>query len=231
MRCTIIILLVILELNIFSQEESLTNKVKFNEGVYLSYKDFAYNKPSLKLDQISFKNLEGGLPTQRYLYNFKSSPDIKIDMDTVRIWGICINGTPYINQSYFFESDPNYTKIKDYGVLEEHAYTFTRIMLIGHICHFTAEGENNGGEPLNDLMPDINDFRPRMTAKGNRISQQYVLKVSTGEIVKFKSSNLLKLISDDSELYNRYNALSDKKKKKEIFNFFREYNTKHPFII
>jgi hypothetical protein len=226
---TLVAIFILLQTN--AQDSLLSNKTIFKDGVYLTYRNFATNNPGLKLNEISYSSLTGGIPTQRYLYNFKLSPDIIIDFDTIKIWGICLNGVPYINQSYFFESDPNYTKLNEGFIIEEHAFTFARIMMIGHLCHFTAEGENNGSEPLNDLLPEINDFRLKGTANGNRISQQYLLKVSTGEIVKFKSSNLQKLISDDSDLYKRFDSMLDGKKKKEMFNIFREYNSKHPIFV
>jgi hypothetical protein len=223
---TIVTIFVFLQSN--AQDNLLSNNTIFKDGVYFTFKDFASNQPSLRLDQIHFEKLEGGLASQRYLYNFVPSSDITIDMDTVRIWGICLNGVPYINQSYFYVSDPGYAVVKDYVIIEKLAFTFTRIMMIGHLCHFTAEGEHNGGRPINHLSPELNDFR---LSRDNKISQQFLLNASTGEILKFSSNNLLEMIKDDKDLYQKYSDMSSRKRKQEIFNIFREYNSKHPIKI
>ena len=161
-------------------EHILSNKTEFKDGVYFSYKDFTSNSPSLGFDEIRFDRLEGGKSTVRYLYNFRPSPDINIDLDTVIIWGICMDGYPYINQSNLFNSYTEDTKISqditeenahsfttvrvnegnfEYQSIplyknEKHAYSFSRIRFIGHLCLFTAESRPTNGKPINNIGPE-----------------------------------------------------------------------------
>ncbi len=135
-------------------------------------------------------------------------------------------GPPYINQSNFFDNSVSRAKVKDYLLVEKHAFIFTKVVLIGHLCHFTALGEV--GEPLHDMVPEWNDF---LVPGEGLVQQQYLLKVSTGEIEKFTSNNMLRLIKDDEELFLKYSGLSGRKRKKEIFSVFWEYNFNNPFFL
>jgi len=60
---------------------------------------------------------------------------------------------------------------------------------------------------------------------------QNVIDFKTGKIYPFTPEAMLALMSDDTELFNEYNALKKKKKKEMIFYYLRKYNDKHPLIL
>ncbi len=94
MQKVFLVLLVLIPWNVKTQETRFSSKINFQDGIYLSYRDFASNSPSLRLYELNYKEVRGGLPTQKYFYEFKAGEGTKLSMDTVRIWGGGVNGTP-----------------------------------------------------------------------------------------------------------------------------------------
>ena len=204
--------------NSLSQEIELTNSISFKDGIYLSSEEFSSNSPSVELSDISYLINNTKYPGEIRLSNlFYQNPNYAF-LDTTEIWGICYNGNPYFN-TYIDtllkpEIDFNGKTIKPIK-----AYYFMRIMLIGHLSHFSYEIESDY------LFMDSN------APLDNRFFFEFIIKASTGEVLPFTPNNILDLIKEDEHLYNKYKRKSYRGIWKNKFYIFYEFNKRNPHII
>lgn len=208
-----------------AQELELNSATEFKDGIYLSYNDFKTNTPSVSLNDIHYEIVEQKNKTSQSVTTKRFSSSITIAITIDSLWGICIEGRPYIatggtNKGDFVFQDDGLSEIKKKN---QKVYSFSKFVFTGHLCYFFTTNYKSSGISFTTLL------YPDKTAKMK--SDQYLLKVSTGELTSFNSSNLLKLISNDIDLYLKYKKMSKNQKKKEIFNVFREYNSRNPIFL
>jgi hypothetical protein len=205
----------------FAQKEPISSNSTFKDGLYLSVDDFRKNRPTLPLDSISYSEKEDDNGAfRKILYGFKLNKSGSLKWIKIKkIWGICINGIPYINQHRFFTNVSEQTQIKDYIILSTHGYTFTRIAMIGHLCFIPMEGIRKSSYYWNQ--------NPYNQKTKKFILKKYIIKLSTGETVKFNRYNLMKLIMDDKNLVRKLKRVNHKKED-EVLEILLQYNEKHP---
>jgi hypothetical protein len=189
----------------FSQADSVaySKDFTFNEGIYLTYADFRGNKPIPK-DRIvtnydrtalDFLKQETQKPEINYLDDNKAGQTVK----TTKLWGYCSNNAVYIK----------------YG--EE----FSKVMVIGSICHFTAF------TPVYLGGYDHYTDTPANMSSGYE-QEQLVIDTRTGKVGQFNYVNIEALLQQDEALYAEFKALKKKKKKELSFFYLRKFNEKHP---
>lgn len=175
----------------------------FKSGLYLSYSDFRNNAPlppsrivsNYDKTSLDFLNKETSKTEIKYLDSANKEQTVK----TGKLWGYCSNGIVNIN----------------YG------REFTRIMVIGSICHFTAFTEVvlGGYDHYTNTPSDM---------RGGYQQEQFMMDITSGKVASFTVVNMEALLKRDDALYNEYMALSKKKKRQLTFFYLRKYNEKHP---
>ncbi len=206
----------------FAQVE-FSRQYTFKDGIYLSAMDFRNDSPTIPPEDYTYEEKEKPSLYQKELYYFKlvDSEKYLAEKNIKKIWGICIDGIPYINQHQIIRND-NQDALVNIRKLKSH-YTFTQIVMIGAICTITAEGYKktfeHGYTPYGSIPVRTNKFK----------TDRKLLKLSTGELMDFSANDLLKMIEDDIGLYADFKK--DKKKKKRIDEYVLMYNQRNPIYL
>lgn len=203
------------------QQRELNNSHVFKNGIYLSYVDFAKDSPSLRLSAAELKELEGSE------YNFKifemtAKADSLFTKNTV--WGICIDGIPYINCLYgeiWMEFSPNARKF---------IAGFSRIQTIGSICLIAEAPTRQTNPDLHaTLMFGMAAYGIKKPKYGSGRFTLKILSLNTGIMLDFTDENLQQLISNDAELSTQLS--SARKPKEQMFIVLKKYNERYPFYL
>ena len=180
-----------------------TKDLQLKDGLYVSFTDLRSNNPILKSNIITnynktaldFFKQELSKTEIKYLDSSKTERTIK----TSKLWGYCSENNIYIN----------------YG------REFSKVMVVGSICHFTAIMEVRlGGTGYYQNAP--------ATINSGYEYEQFVFDFNSGQILAFEVANMEALLKPDDVLYNEYMLLKKKKKRELMFFYLRKYNEKHP---
>jgi len=195
-----------------SHKEKYDSDFIFTEGIYLDKNDFKQNRPIDKSQIISgidptdltyYEQLVGQKTITLYDRLGK-----EITIETSSIFGYCSDGTVYIN----------------------HNGTFSRIGIIGSICHFlgTKTVMNNMSNPYYGYY---GRYAPIYRQTSSVEPQQYLYNFETGDLLEYNPHNLETLLMADPQIHDEYAALSRKKKNAKLFYYMRMFNEKHPIYI
>lgn len=217
-RYLLLSLFLITSISLFAQDSlqlvKYTPSFRFKEGIYLSHWNLLNNKPIpknriiTKVNKNSFDFFEKLLsnPKIQYFDDYGIEKEVLIK----DLWGFCRKGAVFIN----WGDD------------------FSRIAVIGNICHFVATVtyyENNYDNYGYNYTYNYYNQMP------NRVRQteirQYLMVFETGKIVEYNHENVLSLISSDKELFEQYSQLKKKKKKQMRFLYIRKFNEKHSLYL
>jgi len=220
MRSLILIIFIIIPYFLSAQKDTTgmvkySPEYKFKEGIFISFDQVKENKPvskariitSAKLDDIDYFEKV----TSEKKIAFYDNNGIKQNIPTENIWGYCRNGTLYINWN------------------DE----FNRIPVVGKACHFIADvtvvHQNNYYDPYYYSNPYYYPYRqPSYTTDELR---QYILDFKTGKVMNYNQTSLLVILMNDPELYDEYNELKKRKRKKLKFYYLRKYNERNPLYL
>lgn len=216
--CTLFLFLIIVKVN-FAQTE-FNRQYKFKDGIYMSAMDFRNDSPTIPPEDYTYKEKTNNSLFQKELYYFKMIDAEKYlsEKNTKKIWGICIDGIPYINQHHIIKNQNQDAMIR--GVNDY--YVFNQIVMIGNICTITAEGHGKSwtAGPLDDPFP----FNSRNVKYEKRI-----LKLESGELLKMNDDNLWDFIKEDEALFAEFK--NDVRRKKKLDEYIVRYNQRNPIYI
>lgn len=192
------------------------NKVKytldfrFNDGVYLNFDAVKANKP-IPLMKIQAEQNENTFDFYEklfendfiYIYDdFGKLEEIPIS----EIWGYAQNGKLFIN-------------------LHDN---FNRIPYFGSISHFLADVTTYQTMPTTVNSRYYTAGSSYYPTTKTTETRQFIMDFSDGKVYEYDYKNLLVVLMKDQELYDEYNELSRRKKKKLKFLFIRKYNDRNP---
>ncbi|MBL4752943.1 MAG: hypothetical protein JKY52_04985 [Flavobacteriales bacterium] len=202
----------------------LNNKFKFKDGIYIQYADFITNSPSYSMDDFKYSQLPG-ISNANILY-LKSIEVRQAENDFKKIsadsiWGMCINGKPYINKLKMGRLPGKFN-----GGTLRSTMTFVRIGMLGPICHLYLYSDS-------DFSNDVE----AVTASGIILSPNYqdkqinqrMLKFKTGEVLEFNYENLKVFFYDDRALLSELSK--EKKKKAPLLGYLIKYNNRNPIYV
>jgi len=207
----------------FTQDSILISESrKFQDGIYLSYEDFKYDRPSypfigikvLKIDsnQFHLSNI--------YKIQIKNKKGKYKTLSIKNIWGLCYKGKPYINyRGSALEAGSNTGErfFMD-NLFGKEVVTFFKIITIGKYCVFTIEG-NKPGYNTN-----------AMTNKPYQEKYQFVarkiLDLENGRIQDLNFNSAMKTIESDPFV----KALFDENPLAEVLDkYIFLYNARNPY--
>jgi hypothetical protein len=179
-----------------------TTDFRFEQGIYLNYDQFIHNTPIPKTaivsnyDKSSLDFLRQALAGKSVTYTDNTGAEVQLNVS--KLWGFSENNSIYIRVNN----------------------DFSRIMVLGKLCHFTAyiTTYTNGGTP--------DGYGMRYGAPVERL-QQYVLDTQTGSVLEFNLSTMEQLLKRDPALYDEFMKLKKRKRKQVLFVYLRKYNDKY----
>lgn len=198
-----IILLTCCSLHAKAQPDSAVWGAAFSlqEGIYLNFEQFRSNHPILL--------------AQLQTTADRSSPDFMLRLTAVR--------TVAWKDSSGILHDTLVSKLWGYS-FNRHVYIqtasdFTRIVVMGSLCHFT-------GIEINYMY--AGGPGPGANAPVKQ-QQQFILDTHTGNVSAFTVPAMLNFLqANDPILYAEFLKLKKRKRNQQLFIYLRRYNERHP---
>lgn len=196
----------------FAQQDSAefvkyTPDFRFDDGIYLKLEDVKSNNP-LPLNSII-------LPENDELTSIQSISEYDVveiydkignrkKVDVSKIWGFSDKGILYINYN------------------DE----FNRIPVLGKISFFSANlTYKDYHQPM--YSPYTTNYEPYTVKTELR---QYLLDFETGKVYDFSTTAVEAVLIKDNQLFEEFDQLSRRKKKKKRFKYIREFNNRNPLF-
>ena len=217
MKQIIFISLLFVYMSGFSQSDTISNKYikytpkfKFADGIYLNINQFKNNNPISKSRIVTNLDSEDFDFFDRLLENEKITLYDKLgnqkEVEVRNIWGYSNKGIVHVN----FNGE------------------FNRIPVVGKICHFVSVYTY-----IDHSQPDMSYNNTAYYNNGVRRTElrQYLLDTETGKVYDFTVKAVEVLLMNDTKLYDEFNNLRRRKKRKLKFLYIRKYNTNNPLLI
>ena len=200
---------------------------KFQDGIYKTFKEFKFNSPSIKPQEIIVANTHdffGNIKDQTTIIQYKTEDGVHEKLKTKNTWGYCKDGKLHIllrnykTTHYFDMEDPSINVGAGYYDLE----------IIGNIMQAVVEGyEDNYAPPT-----DINGAPVRGGGHSGFSTIVKFIDFETGESYDYNVKNFMKMIKKDQQLFQEYTNIKPTRKKKQmIFLYLKRFNNRNPIYI
>ncbi len=183
---------------------------QFNDGVFLNFAQVKKNEaiPTNRIvslqDINDFEYFELTLENEEFIYF--DTFGVKQEAETSNVWGYSQGGTLNIN----YNND------------------FYRVGVVGSICHFVAN------KTVDDFTySPYNSYYIPNSSQTSSVTElrQYLLDFKTGIVYDYTYKNLEIILMNDPELYDEYNSLKKRKRKKLKFVYIRKYNSRNKIYL
>ena len=190
---------------------------RFQDGAYLSLTSLHNNQPDYKWQDLHSKlaaNAESYRAQAEYIPLADNSPLTSED-----IWGIVLDGLPYILLPYEVTEDST--------VLQ-----FSGMRVRGRICYFEYQREIERLVDIKAYNPLTGrPFRRGNISKREIINEARILHLPTGYMGELNRSNLLKMIDDDQKMYRTVEELTDESSVETLYKCVLIYDDRNPMYI
>ena len=201
---------------LFGQDSvQLVNSFEFNDGVYLTINDLQQNKPNYTWAEINASahlNKDKEVIRLEYL-NVKDSS--KVDLQEV-VWGICVEGVPYIRMIDTMKEQTIFTALRVRGKLCYFYYDSYEIREVPMTIY-----DPNTGQPI--WQQNVENKEPVVVEK--------MLNFETGNISDMEVSTFKNWIQDDKQLTNTINDLSAAEAREKLYKMLLIYNDRNPYYL
>jgi hypothetical protein len=191
------------------------SEFKFADGIYLSYSQLKNNKPVpvarvLSETDHNDPDFYNKLLEEKNIIFFDDF-GVQQTVSVEKIWGFSRNGIVYIRIGG----------------------NFSRITVIGSICHFVANITTYNSRYYDPYSYNPYYYRYGSTPATTATTEmrQYLLDFETGKIMDYDVQGVEVLLMKDAELYDEFVALRNKKKKQMKFLYIRKYNERNPLYL
>lgn len=205
----------------FGQAEAnfLDRNYKFRDGLYLSLSSFQTDTPDVPLNDLEGRlvtNDDTGLTKSDYLAIKSDTGALEIDLDDV--WGISLDGDPYI-------------RLTEHTGDQEFA-TFAKLRVRGAICYFTFNSEEERYVEVKAYNPlNGKPFRRGRVKNMETVNNKRMLRFDTGEVAPLNRENLLEWVQEDDQLTEAVNALQGEGLADKLYRSLLIYDDRHPVFI
>ena len=194
----------------------VTPTYRFTDGIYLTFEEFQSNQPALSWSQFTRRSVVNPqtLIAQVDFIRYKNSQE-SLDLD--KIWGICIDGLPFIRIP------------KD--SIHKQLPTFAGLRLAGNVCYFSYENRVNKEYEFAAYNPlNGEPFRKATVSRSVSVFVEKIFSFSDGKIINFDRSSLRFKMLDDPELSKVLDQLRpvEDEYKEKLFRLLMSYNRRHP---
>lgn len=197
----------------------LSKNFKFHDGIFLSFEDFRNNKPSFGWEDVEaglYSNPQNFMAQMHFLKTNGTleGEEEKEEIDLETIWGICIDGIPYIRLPQ--------------EVLKKEHTIFAGLKLRGKICYYEYEEfvmkkiQMSAYNPLNGRP-----FRTMDVKRKVKVIHKGMLHFETGATDEFSYKNFKKWITDDAKLLKTVNDLKPSEIDSKLFKCLLIYDDRN----
>ncbi len=166
---------------------------KFNDGIYLTYEDFKYDRPTYPLIGVKVLKIDSNQFHLASIYKIqiKNTKGKYKTLSIKNVWGLCYKGKPYVNyRGSALEAGSNTgEKFFMQNIFGKEVITFFRIVTIGRYCVFTIEG-NKPGYNTNTMTNKPYQEKYQFVARK-------ILDLSNGKIQDLNFNTAMKAIDSD----------------------------------
>jgi len=201
---------------LFGQDSiQLVNSFEFNDGVYLTINDLQQNKPNYTWAEINASahiNRDKEVIRLEYL-NVKDSSKVGLQE---AVWGICVEGVPYIRMIDTMKGQT----------------IFTALRVRGKLCYFYYDSYEMREVPM--TIYDPNTGRPiwqQNVENKEPVVVEKMLNFETGNISDMEVSTFKNWIQDDKQLTNTINDLSAAEAREKLYKMLLIYNDRNPYYL
>lgn len=201
---------------LFGQDSvQLVNSFEFNDGVYLTISDLQQNKPNYTWAEINASahiNRDKEVIRLEYL-NVKDSSKVGLQE---AVWGICVEGVPYIRMIDTMKGQT----------------IFTALRVRGKLCYFYYDSYEMREVPM--TIYDPNTGRPiwqQNVENKEPVVVEKMLNFETGNISDMEVSTFKNWIQDDKQLTNTINDLSAAEAREKLYKMLLIYNDRNPYYL
>jgi hypothetical protein len=192
-----------------------TPEFKFNDGIYLSFSQLKNNNPVpvarvLSETEHNDPDFYTKLLEEKNIIYFDDF-GVQQTVSVEKIWGFSRNGIVYIRIGG----------------------NFSRITVIGNICHFVANITTYSSRYYDPYSYNPYYYRYSATPATTTTTEmrQYLMDFETGKILDYDVQGVEVLLMKDPQLYDEFASLGNKKKKQMKFLYVRKFNEKNPLLI
>lgn len=193
---------------------AVTPKFAFEDGVYLSYEDFRSNQPAYDWSELDGKVVSNAKTYTTKIEQLALKNQQNKTLVPANIWGVCIDGLPYIRVLT--------------GEEDRYFATFAGLRVKGRISYFTYVADTirmveiAAYNPVNGLP-----FRKGRVKKTEQVEMEKILYWPTGEVLDFTLDNALKWMADDPQLYNTLVSLPQEEAREKLLKSLMIYNDRN----
>jgi hypothetical protein len=192
-----------------------TPEFKFNDGIYLSFSQLKANSPvpvARVLSQTDHNDPDfyTKLLEEKNIIYFDDF-GVQQTVPVEKIWGFSRNGIVYIRIGG----------------------NFSRITVIGSICHFVANITTYNSRYYDPYTynPYYYSYSAAPSTTATTEMRQFLLDFDSGKILDYDVQGVEVLLMKDPELHDEFEALRNKKKKQMKFLYVRKFNERNPLYI
>ncbi len=193
----------------------LSNTFKFQEGVYATFDALQRNQPTYTWDQIkemTYVDREDYVAKFEYLKYFDIEQDSAIDLLQKDIWGVCIDGIPFIRMEDSLKQITQFVGLR------------TR----GKICYYTYPTLKQVKVPMKIYDPDTGELVYIKSVINNEPDTiQKVLSFVDGSIADFKLDILKSWVKDDAQVANTLSDYRDLISEEKLYKLMLIYNDRN----
>lgn len=211
--------LILLPAWLIAQADSAQLKAafRFQDGVYLSIASFQANQPDYQWKEVKAKlaaNAESYRAQAEYIRPDKEAPLLRDD-----IWGIVLDGLPYI-------------RIPDTVTEDSSVLHFAGMRVRGRICYYEYEREEERLVEIKAYNPLTGrPFRRGNISKRETINESRILHLPTGQQGALDRSTLLSMIGDDAKMYRTVEELPESASTDMLYKCVLIYDDRNPIFM
>jgi hypothetical protein len=194
----------------------VTPTFRFQNGIYLTLEEFQYNKPALvwtDFEKRSNTNPQSLITQVDFIKNKETEEYIDLD----KIWGICIEGLPFI-------------RIPKDSINKELA-TFAGLRVAGNISYYSYENRVEKEYDFAAYNPfNGQPFRKATVSRSVNVFKEKIFSFEQGNMLNFERNTLHQLMEGDPQLQQVLKGLNIKEEnyKEQLFQLLMSYNRRHP---
>jgi hypothetical protein len=183
--------------------------VKKQKGIYRTFEEFLYNKPSIPFVH-ALKVYEEAVQPHSTYWSFKIdyvSKEMPCTPDT-KIWGLCDGSVICISRSATFGKRDIYDKV----ITMDSNYVYYQSAVGGSSGHLYMNSMTASG---GGMVMGGGGSNPKLV--------DFIIDVKSGDSSVFSEELMRTLIASDAQLIAQFDALSKRQKKKQVGEFYLNY--------
>lgn len=191
-------------------QQPVGNNYPFKSGVYTSFNEFSADNPIV---DSTFPKMQYDLNAEENILILKPESQSMLDSLTQKqIWGLCLNGVPYIKTDDKQEGRPYFVKLHVIGKLSYYYYKAFREKEVIMYVHNPYTGERIGKKTVTNR---------------DLVFIQKLLHFQTGENIDFNFDNFKSWTADDKGLQKSLSEMNTEERESKLFKTLLIYNDRN----